>query len=222
MRMTPAHVRAAACWAAVLLLASCSRSSHTESTTPEARPNLSGHWSLNREASETPGRMGGGYGRGGGGGGHGGWGGGHGGWGGGGGGGGGRPPEGGYPGGGGERGGGEGRGRGLGMANELLITQTDSTLEVDRGDGRPMRLFFDGRAVTVADTSGSMRLDVSGRWDERKFVVRREATLMDDAEQIASYELDEKTLRLVVHVTPPAMGDRHPPAMKLVYDFLGR
>jgi len=222
MRMTPSRLRAAAFWAAALLLAACSRSSHTDSTTPEARPNLSGHWSLNREASEGPSHSGGGYGRGGGGGGwgggHGGYGGGHGGWGGGGGGGGGRPPEGGS----GERGGSEGRGRGFGPASELLITQTDSTLEVDRGDGRPMRLYFDGRTVTVADTSGSMRMDVSGHWDGRKFVVRREATLMDDAQQIASYELDEKTLRLVVHVTPPAMADRHPPAMKLVYDFLGR
>jgi hypothetical protein len=203
--------------------------------------NLAGNWELNPRESDQPGQNRGG----GGGGGRGGMGGGRrGGMGGGMGGRGGYPGSGGTPGTGGDypgsagmpprpdaggsggrSGGGGGGGRGGrdssmagGVAWRLQVAQTDSTLTITRANGNALTLFFDGRTVYVADARGESQNQVSGRWNRKRFEVRR--ALADGRTVTESYELTANGTRLAVR-TKVSGGDRSeysPSEIRRVYD----
>jgi hypothetical protein len=201
--------------------------------------NLAGNWEFNPRESDQPGQNRGG----GGGGGRGGMGGGRrGGIGGGMGGRGGYPGSGGMPGtggdypgsagmpgrpsgGGGGRSGGGGGGNGGrdssmagGVAWRLHVAQTDSTLTITRANGNALTLFFDGRTVYAADARGESQNQASGRWNRKRFEVRR--SLADGRTLTESYELSRDSTRLTVR-TRVSGGDRSqyaPPEMRRVYD----
>ena len=200
--------------------------------------NLSGNWELNQRESDQPG---GGQNRGGGGGGRGGMGGGRrGGMGGGMGGRGGSggmpgtggdyPGSGGMPGqtgggggGGGRSGGGGGRGGRDssmvgGVAWRLQVAQTDSTLTISRTNGSALTLYFDGRTVYAPDPRGENENEVSGRWNKKRFEVRR--TLADGRTVTESYEISRDSTKLTLR-TKVTGGDRSeyaPPEIRRVYE----
>jgi len=194
---------------------------------PQVTPagvSFSGTWVYNPDDSDQPGRYGmtggGGYGgRGGGGGGFGG--GGRGGFGGGG--------RGGFGGGG---RGGAGREGGSGEDRDavdsllrrppgrLVIQQTDSTLAVSPRDAVTYTLFFDGRDVTVTDSTGRST-SLNGRWHGKQFEVRR--TLRNGATMTERYELKKSGQRLVVHVRLRRDdSDTAMPEFQRVYDRYGQ
>jgi len=202
--------------------------------------NLSGNWELNPREGDQPGQNRGGRGGGGrrgmGGGRRGGMGGGMGGRGG-------YPGSGGMPGtggdypgsggmpgqpggsgsgGGGGRSGGGGGGRDSsvagGVAWRLQVAQTDSTLTITRASGNALTLFFDGRTVYVPDTRGENQNQVSGRWNRKRFEVRR--TLADGRTLTESYELSRDSTKLTVRtkVSGSDRSEYSPPETRRVYD----
>ncbi|MGA2382728.1 MAG: hypothetical protein ABSG61_04760 [Gemmatimonadales bacterium] len=200
---------------------------------PEVAPagvSFAGTWVYNPDDSDQPGH----YGMSGGGGGYGGRGGGGGGFGGGGRGGFGGGGRGGFGGGG--RGGGGGGGGGAGGVSgedrdaadsllrqppgRLVIQQTDSTLAISPRDQTLYTLFFDGRDVTVSDSSGHS-WSVNGRWHGKQFEIRR--TLRNGMTMTESYELKKKGQRLVIHVKlQRPSSDTQMPEFQRVYDKYGR
>ena len=102
----------------------------------------------------------------------------------------------------------------------LVIQQTDSTLAISPRDQTLYTLFFDGRDVTVSDSSGHS-WSVNGRWHGKQFEIRR--TLRNGMTMTESYELKKKGQRLVIHVKlQRPSSDTQMPEFQRVYDKYGR
>jgi len=178
---------------------------------PEApAADLAGVWTFNARESTRPGQMGGG-GRGGVGGPGGGPGGGFGG----------MPPGGGMGGRPGGRPGGPPGGpdsAGSPRARRLTIVQTDSSLTISRDEGRPLTLFFDGRAVWMQGRSSDEMIEMNGRWRRGRFEVRR---MISDRRWVReSYELASRGSKLIVRIRASASepGETAAQEMRRVYD----
>jgi hypothetical protein len=105
-----------------------------------------------------------------------------------------------------------------GVAWRLQLAQTDSTLTITRATGSALTLFFDGRTVYVADAHGEGQNEVSGRWNRKRFEVRR--ALADGRTVVESYELTANGMRLSVRtkVTGGDPSEYAPPEIRRVYD----
>jgi hypothetical protein len=130
--------------------------------------------------------------------------------------------NGGRSGGGSGRGDGERGGRDSSMAGSvawrLQLAQSDSTLTITRANGNALTLYFDGRTVYAADARGESQNEVSGRWNRKRFEVRR--SLGDGRTVIESYELTANGTRLSVRtkVTGSDRSEYAPPEIRRVYD----
>jgi hypothetical protein len=105
-----------------------------------------------------------------------------------------------------------------GVAWRLQLMQTDSTLTITRANGNALTLFFDGRTVYAAAPRGESQNEVSGRWNRKRFEVRR--SLADGRTVIESYELTANGTRLSVRtkVTGSGRSEYAPPEIRRVYD----
>ncbi len=105
-----------------------------------------------------------------------------------------------------------------GVAWRLQLAQTDSTLTITRAGGNALTLFFDGRTVYAAAPRGESQNEVSGRWNRKRFEVRR--SLADGRTVIESYELTANGTRLSVRtkVTGGERSEYAPPEIRRVYD----
>ena len=102
----------------------------------------------------------------------------------------------------------------------LVILQTDSTLTITPRDRTAYTLFYDGRDVTVADSSGRS-WSVNGRWHGKRFEVRR--ALRGGSNVTESYEVKKNGQRLVVHVRiERENSDTVLPEFERVYDKYGQ
>ena len=102
----------------------------------------------------------------------------------------------------------------------LVIQQTDSTVTISPRDRTAYTLFFDGRDVTVSDSSGRS-WSVNGRWHGKRFEVRR--VLRGGANVTESYEVKKNGQRLVIHVKLEREGsDTQMPEFERAYDRYGQ
>ena len=100
----------------------------------------------------------------------------------------------------------------------LQVAQTDSSIAITRAGGSALTLFFDGRTVYVSDARGEGQTQVSGRWNRKRFEVRRE--LSSGRIVTESFELTTNGTKLTMR-TKVSGGDRSayaPPEIRRVYD----
>jgi hypothetical protein len=117
----------------------------------------------------------------------------------------------------GERGGGRDSSM-TGAPWRLQVAQTDTSITITRAGGSALTLYFDARTVYVSDARGEGQTRLSGRWNRKRFEVRRD--LSSGRIITESYELTANGTKLAVR-TRVSGGDRSayaPPEMRRVYD----